>query len=63
MSKQAKHTPFYKCAERIRFADHSKLVTESSEFHLTLNRSHFVQLEIRKISGTFYVKSGKAGWR
>ena len=38
-------------AERINFAVHGKLVTESSEFHLTLSRAykaHFFQLEIRK---------------
>ncbi len=36
-------------AERISFAEHWKLVAESSEFHLTLNRAHrahFFQLEI-----------------
>ena len=53
-------------AERINFAEHGKLVAESSEFLLTLARAHkahFFQLEIRKISGTFEVKSGKAGLR
>ena len=43
-------------AERIRFAEHGKLVSESSEFHLTLSRAHkghFFQPEIRKKSGTF----------
>ena len=38
-------------AERIGFAEHGKLVAESSEFHLTLSRAHkahFFQLEIRK---------------
>ena len=40
-------------AERISFAEHGKLVAESSDFHLTLHRAHFFQLEIRKISGTF----------
>ena len=38
-------------AERISFAEHGKLVAESSEFHLTLSRAykaHFFQLEIRK---------------
>ena len=38
-------------AERISFAEHWKLVAESSEFHLTLSRAHrahFSQLEIRK---------------
>ena len=29
-------------AERISFAEHGKLVAESSEFHLTLNRAHRV---------------------
>ena len=51
-------------AERISLAEYWKLVAESSEFHLTLNRAHrvhFFQLEIRKISGTFKMKSGKAG--
>ena len=27
-------------AERISFAEHGKLVAESSEFHLTLSRAH-----------------------
>ena len=38
-------------AERISFAEHWKLVAESSEFHLTLSRAHgvyFFQIEIRK---------------
>ena len=38
-------------AERISFAEHGKLVAESSEFHLMLSRAHkaqFFQLEIRK---------------
>ena len=37
-------------AEKISFAEHGKLVAESSEFHLTLSRAHkahfFSQLEI-----------------
>ena len=57
----AKHTTFfYNFAERISFAENGKLVAESSEFHLMLNRAHrapFSQLEIRKKSGTFL--SGK----
>ena len=57
LSKQAKHTTFYNCAERISLAEHGKLVAESSEFHLTLSRAHrahFFKLEIRiKKSGTF----------
>ena len=55
-NKQAKHTTFYKFEEGISFAEHWKLVAESSEFHLTLkrlHRVHFFQLEIRKKSGTF----------
>ena len=43
-SQQAKHATFYKFEEGISFAEHWKLVAESSEFHLTLkraNRVHF----------------------
>ena len=44
-------------AERISFAEHGKLVAESSEFQLTLSKvhkAHFFQLEIRtQKSGTF----------
>ena len=36
LNKQAKHTTFYKFEEGISFAEHWKLVAESSEFHLTL---------------------------
>ena len=42
------HT-FYNLTEQISFAEHGKLVAESSEFHLTLSRAHrvpFFQLEI-----------------
>ena len=49
-SQQAKHTIFYKFEQGISFAEHWKLVAESSEFHLTLkiaHRVHFFQLEIR----------------
>ena len=56
INKQAKHTTIYKFAEGIGFAEHWKLVAESSEFHLTLKRAHrvhFFQLEIRQKSGTF----------
>ena len=38
------------------FAEHWKMVAESSEFHLMLkraHRAHFFQLEIRPKSGTF----------
>ena len=66
LNKQAKHTTFYKFQEWFSFAEHRKLAAESSEFHLTLKRAHrvhFSQLEIRQKSGTFWVKSGKAGWR
>ena len=65
---QAKHTTFYNFAERIRFAEHWKLVAESSEFHLTLSRAHltyrahFYNSKYAK-NGTFKIKSGKAGWR
>ena len=49
---QAKHTIFFSnFAERISFAEHLKLVAESSELHLMLSRAHrahFFQLEIRK---------------
>ena len=41
LNKQAKHTTFYNFSERISIAEHWKLVvTESSEFHLTLSRAH-----------------------
>ena len=55
-NRQAKHTTFYKFGEGISFAEHGKLVAESSEFHLTPSRAHrvhFFQLEIRQKSGTF----------
>ena len=51
LNKQAKHTTFSNFAELISFAEHWKLVVESSEFHLTLNRvhrAHFFHLEIGK---------------
>ena len=53
-SQQANHATFYNFAERISFSEHWKLVAESSEFHLTLNRADFFQLKIctHKI-GTF----------
>ena len=56
LSRQGKHTTFYKFEEGISFAEHGELVAESSEFHLTLkraHRAHFFQLEIRQKSGTF----------
>ena len=40
LNKQAKHTTFYNFSERISIAEHWKLVTESSDFHLTLSRAH-----------------------
>ena len=40
LNKQAKHTTFYEFEEGISFAEHWKLVAESSEFHLTLKRGH-----------------------
>ena len=53
-------------SERISFAEHGKLVAESSEFNLTLSRVHksifFLTRNTQK-SGTFQVKSGKAGLR
>ena len=51
LNKQAKHSTFYKFEEGISFAEHWKLVAESSEFNLTLkgaHRVHFCQLEIRQ---------------
>ena len=39
LGKQAKHTKFDNFAERITFAEHWKLVAESSEFQLTLSRA------------------------
>ena len=56
LNKQAKHTTFNKFEEGISFAEHWKLVAESSEFYLTLKRAHrvhFFQLEIRQKNGTF----------
>ena len=53
---KAKQTTFYKFEEGISFAEHWKVVAESSEFHLMLKRAHrvhFFQLEIRQKSGTF----------
>ena len=50
-NKPAKHTTYYKFEEGISFAEHRKLVAESSEFNLTLKRAHrvhFFQLEIRQ---------------
>ena len=43
-SQQAKHTTFYHFAERISFAEHGKLVAESSEFYLTLSRAHIKRI-------------------
>ena len=43
-SQQAKHTTFYHFAERIIFAEHGKLVAESSEFYLTLSRAHIKRI-------------------
>ena len=48
---KAKHTTFDKFEEGISFAEHWKLVAESSELHLTLKRAHrmhFFQIEIRQ---------------
>ena len=56
LNKQAKHTTFYTFEEGICFAEHWKLVAESSEFLLTLKRAHrvyFFPLEISQKSGTF----------
>ena len=56
LNKQAKNTQFNNCAERISFAEHRKLVAESSKFDFTpsrVHRAHFFQLQIRKNSGTF----------
>ena len=56
INKQEKHTTIYTFEEGISFAEHCKLVAESSEFHLTLKRAHrvhFFQLEMRQKSGTF----------
>ena len=44
LNKQAKHTIFYKFEEGISFAEHWKLVAESPEFHLTLERAHRVHV-------------------
>ena len=66
IKKRAKHTTFYKFEEGICFAEHWKLVAESSEFNLTLKRAHrvhFSNSKYAKKSGTFKVKNWKAGWR
>ena len=63
LNKQAKHTTFYNFAERISFAEHGKLVAESSEFHLTLQRAqmaHFFPIRnTPKKAGHFKRKAGK----
>ena len=62
LNKQAKHTQFNNFAERISYAEHWKLVAESSEFNFTLSRvhrAHFFQLQIRKQTGHFKLKAGK----
>ena len=56
-NNQAKHTKVYNFAERISFAEHWKLVAESSELHLTLSRSHLERI----FSNSKYAK--KAGNR
>ena len=56
LNKQAKHTTFYNFEEGISFAEHSKLVAESSEYHLKLKTAHIeciFQLKIHQKSGTF----------
>ena len=45
---QGKHTTFYKFEEGISFAEHWKLVAESSEFHLTLKRARDISSEKRE---------------
>ena len=40
LNKQAKNTQFNNFTERISFAEHKKLVAESSEFDFTLTRVH-----------------------
>ena len=42
------HNIFCTFSERVSIAKHCKLVGDSSEFHLTLNRAFVFQLEIRK---------------
>ena len=47
---------FYKFEEGISFAEHGKLVAESSEFHLTLKRAdrvHFSNSKYAKKAGHF----------
>ena len=56
LNKQAKHTTFYKFEEEIRFSEHWKLVAESSEFHLTLTRSHRVRVHF---SNSKYAKKAE----
>ena len=48
LNKQAKHATFYKFEEGISFAEHWKLVAESSEFHLTLKRANSVNFSNSK---------------
>ena len=57
LNKQTKHTKFNKFAERISFAEHWRLVAESSEFHFTASRAHleriFSNSEYAKKAGHF----------
>ena len=39
LTNRQTHTTFYKFEEGVSFAEHWKLVAESSEFHLTLKRA------------------------
>ena len=46
-------------AERISFAEHGKLVAESSEFHLTLTRAHKASFSNSKYAKAGHFKSEK----
>ena len=61
LNKQAKHTTVYTFEEGISFAEHGKLISESSEFHLTLKRAHrvhFSNSKYAKKAGHFKWKTG-----
>ena len=62
-NKQAKTHTFFNFAERISFAEHGKMVAESSEFHLTLTRAHTIAFfptgNTKKKAGHFMWKAGK----
>ena len=50
LNKQAKYITFYEFEDGVSFAEHWKLVAESSEFHLTLKRAHRVHFSNSKFA-------------